>query len=189
MLGSKWRPQFTCPQLPLPCPSQFACARQEVLYLEDHRTIEWPWLKRTTMLIQFQPPAMCRVSNHQTRLPRATSSLALNASRDGAPQPPWATCSSTPATGSREEEMLTFRLNTASWAGSKLHQHKQALKIELWLQAAQNVCPNCTSYYMFRRPDDTGISVLISHLSICCFPHSTDDKSSQWCFRKEKHQL
>lgn len=27
---------------------------------------------------------MCRVSNHQTRLPRATSSLTLNASRDGA---------------------------------------------------------------------------------------------------------
>ena len=27
---------------------------------------------------------MCRVTNHQTRLPRATSSLALNASRDGA---------------------------------------------------------------------------------------------------------
>jgi len=30
------------------------------------------------------PPAMCRVINHQTRLPRATSSLALKASRDGA---------------------------------------------------------------------------------------------------------
>jgi len=30
------------------------------------------------------PPAMCRVANHQTRLPRATSSLALNASGDGA---------------------------------------------------------------------------------------------------------
>jgi len=27
---------------------------------------------------------MCRVTNHQTRLPRATSSLALNASKDGA---------------------------------------------------------------------------------------------------------
>ena len=27
---------------------------------------------------------MCRVANHQTRLPRATSSLALNAFRDGA---------------------------------------------------------------------------------------------------------
>jgi len=36
------------------------------------------------MLIQFQPPAMCRVTNHQTRLPRATSSLALNAFRDRA---------------------------------------------------------------------------------------------------------
>ena len=28
--------------------------------------------------------AVCRVTNHQTRLPRATSSLALNACRDGA---------------------------------------------------------------------------------------------------------
>jgi len=36
------------------------------------------------MLIWFQPPAMCRVTNQQTRLPRATSSLALNACRDGA---------------------------------------------------------------------------------------------------------
>jgi len=26
---------------------------------------------------------MCRITNHQTRLPRATSSLALNACRDG----------------------------------------------------------------------------------------------------------
>ena len=51
---------------------------------KGHRTIEWPGLKRTTMLIQFQPPAMCRVANQQTRLPRATSSLALNASRNGA---------------------------------------------------------------------------------------------------------
>ena len=36
------------------------------------------------MLIQFQPPAMCRVANHHTRLPRATSSLVLNAFGDGA---------------------------------------------------------------------------------------------------------
>jgi len=36
------------------------------------------------MLIQFPPPAMCRVANQQPRLPRATSSLALNACRDGA---------------------------------------------------------------------------------------------------------
>jgi len=52
--------------------------------LSDHRTIEWPGLKRSTMIISFQPPAMCRVANHQTRLPRTTSSLALNACRDGA---------------------------------------------------------------------------------------------------------
>jgi len=49
-----------------------------------HRIIEWPGLKRTTMIILFQPPAMCRVANQQPRLPRATSSLALNACRDGA---------------------------------------------------------------------------------------------------------
>ena len=46
-------------------------------------------------MIQFQPPAICRVANHPTRLPRATSSLALNASRDGAStaslgRSPWA---------------------------------------------------------------------------------------------------
>ena len=49
-----------------------------------HSIIEQPGLKRTTMVIEFQLPAMCRVTNHHTRLPRATSSLALNASRDGA---------------------------------------------------------------------------------------------------------
>ena len=36
------------------------------------------------MTIHFRPPAVCRVANQQTRLPRATSSLALNASRVGA---------------------------------------------------------------------------------------------------------
>ena len=52
---------------------------------KNHRIIiEWPGLKRTTRTIWFQPPAMFRVANQQTRLPRATSSLALNASRDGA---------------------------------------------------------------------------------------------------------
>ena len=45
-----------------------------------HRITEWPGLQRTTMLIQFQPPAMCRIANQQPRLP----SLALNACRDGA---------------------------------------------------------------------------------------------------------
>jgi len=50
----------------------------------NHRITEWPGLKRTTMIIWFQPPAVCRVANQQPRLPRATSSLALNACRDGA---------------------------------------------------------------------------------------------------------
>ena len=50
----------------------------------NHRILQWPGWKRTTMLIQFQPPAMCRVANQQPRLPKATSSLALNACRDGA---------------------------------------------------------------------------------------------------------
>ena len=50
----------------------------------NHRIIEWPGLQKSTVLTQFQPPAMCRVTNQQPRLPRATSSLALNACRDGA---------------------------------------------------------------------------------------------------------
>ena len=36
----------------------------------DHRITEWPGLKRTTMIISFQPPAVCRVTDHQTRLSR-----------------------------------------------------------------------------------------------------------------------
>ena len=42
------------------------------------------WIEKDHSAIQFQPPALCRVANQQPRLPRATSSLALNASRDGA---------------------------------------------------------------------------------------------------------
>jgi len=42
------------------------------------------WVEKDHNAHQFQPPAMCRATNHQPRLPRATSSLALNASRDGA---------------------------------------------------------------------------------------------------------
>ena len=42
------------------------------------------WVEKDYNDHQFQPPAMCRVTNQQTRLPRATSSLALNAFRDGA---------------------------------------------------------------------------------------------------------
>ena len=34
--------------------------------------------------LSFNPPAMCRVASHHTRLPRATSSLAFNASSNGA---------------------------------------------------------------------------------------------------------
>jgi len=54
-------------------------AAHRVLLLEPQKR-----LKRTTMLTPLQPPAMCRVANQQPRLPRATSSLALNACRDGA---------------------------------------------------------------------------------------------------------
>jgi len=43
---------------------------------ENHRAIELPELKRNTLLISFQPPAMCRVANHQTRLHQATSTAA-----------------------------------------------------------------------------------------------------------------
>jgi len=57
---------------------------EKFIRVKDHRITEQPGLRRTTMLIQFQLPATCRGSNQQTRLPRATSSLALNASRDGA---------------------------------------------------------------------------------------------------------
>ena len=63
---------------------QLSCTGQCVHTSFSYHRIEWPGLERTTTIIQFQPPAMCRVANQQTRLPRATSSLALNASRDEA---------------------------------------------------------------------------------------------------------
>ena len=47
--------------------------------------MEWLGLKGTLKTIQFQHPAVCRAVPHQLRLPRASSNLALSASRDGAP--------------------------------------------------------------------------------------------------------
>ena len=55
-----------------------------ICWMKPELITEWPGLKRTTMITYFQPPAAWRVTNQQTRLPRATSSPALNASRDGA---------------------------------------------------------------------------------------------------------
>jgi len=43
------------------------------------------WAEKDCNAHQFQPSATCRVTNQQPRLPRATSSLASNACRDGAP--------------------------------------------------------------------------------------------------------
>ena len=48
---------------------------------EYYRITERPELKRTSMAIQFQPPATCRVSNHQPRLPRATNAHQRKARR------------------------------------------------------------------------------------------------------------
>ena len=49
--------------------------------IRNHRTA---WVAKDHNDHQFHPPAMCRVANQQPRLPRATSSLASNACRDGA---------------------------------------------------------------------------------------------------------
>jgi len=34
-------------------------------HIENHRIIEWPGLKSTTVITDFLPPAMCRVANHE----------------------------------------------------------------------------------------------------------------------------
>ena len=44
------------------------------------------------MYYPVSTPAVGRAASHQLRLPRAPSSLALNASRNGAPQLLWAAC-------------------------------------------------------------------------------------------------
>jgi len=49
--------------------------------MESQNSLGW---KGPQWSPHFNLPAMCRAANHQTRLPRATSSLDLNASRDGA---------------------------------------------------------------------------------------------------------
>ena len=75
-------PHHILPGSPLRCPEPQGEANEGMKLIgassglqENHRTTEWPGLKKTTMLIPFQPPAVFRVSNQQTRQPRATSSL------------------------------------------------------------------------------------------------------------------
>ena len=48
---------------------------------KNHRIV---WVAKAHNAHPVPTPAMCRVTNQQPRLPRATSSLALNACRDGA---------------------------------------------------------------------------------------------------------
>jgi len=67
-------PQNTC-SLPLCTP------KRKSIFIESRNSLGW---KEPQWSLSSNPPAMCRVTNHLTRLPRATSSLALNASRDGA---------------------------------------------------------------------------------------------------------
>ena len=59
-----------------------------------HRITECFELERILKPIQFQLPAMDSAATHQTRLPRAPSNLASNASRGGASTASLGTCSS-----------------------------------------------------------------------------------------------
>jgi len=78
-----------------------------------HRIIEWPGLKRTTVIISFQPPAMCRVANHQTRLPRA-----LNAPREASGAHAVVRCCIPQSPASRlPASQLCMRTNLLSWPG------------------------------------------------------------------------
>jgi len=81
---------------------------------------------------------MCSVANHQTRLPRATSSLALNASRDGAstaslgnlfqcvktylPLEIFAELWMTEQTFCRTCYLYEIKFSYASWLGHQTHQ-------------------------------------------------------------------
>jgi len=47
-------------------------------------------LKGISKIISLQPAAVGRAASHQLRPPRASSNLALSASRDEAPQLLWA---------------------------------------------------------------------------------------------------
>ena len=52
------------------------------------------WVGRNLKAHPYLPSAVGRAATQQLRLPRAPSSLALNASRDGAPTAPLAACAS-----------------------------------------------------------------------------------------------
>jgi len=82
---------------------------------DTHR--QRPGLKRTPVLSPFQPPAMCRVANQQPRLPRATSSLALNACRDGASTASLGNLFLCVTTGLKPD--VSARLQGSGWRGSE----------------------------------------------------------------------
>jgi len=68
----------------LPCLMPCCWPLMQCYPIKCPEIIEWPGLKRTIMISSFNPNATGRVTSHQTRVTshtRATSSLALNASR------------------------------------------------------------------------------------------------------------
>ena len=70
------------------CFLHFSPLLPKTLLSRFHIVTEWSGFKRTTIIILFQLPLLCAggcyVANQQTRLPRATSSLAFNASSNRA---------------------------------------------------------------------------------------------------------
>jgi len=59
---------------------------EKEMSVTDHNLLNprMAWVEKAHSAHLVPTPAMCRITNQQPRLPRATSSLALNACRDGA---------------------------------------------------------------------------------------------------------
>jgi len=93
------------------CPTGSGAGADTLQYL----IIEWPGLKRTTMIIEFQSP--CCVQGHQP--PDQAAQNHIQPPGMGHPQPPWATCSS--ATPS------SIRINNKNQI-IKSHQNKNQLE-------------------------------------------------------------
>jgi len=104
-----------------------------MLTYDHHRIIEWPGLKRTTMLIEFQP--RCSVQGRQPPEQAAQSHIQPCIGmppRMGHPQPLWATCSSA-SSPSEWETSSCWGCTQSQYARSLIKVLRSTgLKADLW---------------------------------------------------------
>jgi len=153
------------------------------------------WVEKDLNDHKFQPPAMCRVTNQQPRLPRATSSLASNACRDGASTASLGNLfSASPPLGERKNDVsepAVFILFYTGQLGVKKYPPFCFCAIFNWLRQAMSyftVATDCFNASSHSWSLSVGINVTVS-LRLCLLTGSCNVKWITWAKTKSKYPV